>query len=76
MIFIQASGIQIISVGVMDNVNVDEVSVISSATHQENVNYFLSEDFDNLGQIRDAVTSSTCQGTEEENYFIIYVQRS
>ena len=56
-----------------DNVNVDEVSVISSAPQQENLNYFLPVDFDNLVQIRDAVTSSACQGTEEEIYFIIYV---
>jgi len=55
-----ASGINILSIGVTENVNMDEVAGISSDPQQQNVNYFLSDDFSNLIEIIDTVSSSTC----------------
>lgn len=56
----RAAGIEIISIGVTDAVNMDEVRGISSLPQTENFNYYLLADFSTLSDVVIRVASSTC----------------
>lgn len=53
-------GVQIISVGVTDNVDVNEIQQISSSPQEEDRDWFLIADFTRLASLVEAVTSSAC----------------
>ena len=54
-------GIQIFSVGITNNINLNELRQMSSQPQLENVNYFVSENFATLDeQVRPALIDQTC----------------
>ena len=55
------AGIQIISVGITDKINVTELEQISSPPQELGKNYFISDDFMSLDvEVKDAVVTETC----------------
>jgi len=58
-----AKGIKIFSIGVTDQVNMQEVIGISSPPQMVNQNYFTASQFTNLGGIIATVIDQTCQST-------------
>lgn len=56
----RADGIDIIAVGVTDQVVMDEVIGISSMPQTQGYNYFLIDDFNALGSVVQAIVDSTC----------------
>ena len=72
----QADGIQIISIGVTNRVNLHEIMSISSPPHKENTNYFLAGDFIDLQKLAVTITETTCgnsQGGLYKIYIYIYI---
>ena len=62
------AGVKILSIGVTSRVNVDEVKGISSNPQQENVTYWLVNDFDNLQDIVQALVQQTCRVVSTGKY--------
>ena len=58
----RAAGIEIISIGVTDAVNMAEVSGISSLPQTLDYNYYLIEDFTTLSDVVQHIVDSTCTG--------------
>ena len=58
----RAAGIEIISVGVTDAVNMAEVAGISSLPQTLDYNYYLIEDFTTLSDVVQHIVDSTCTG--------------
>ena len=58
----RAAGIEIISVGVTDAVNMAEVIGISSLPQTQNLNYYLIEGFTSLAAMAENIAASTCTG--------------
>ena len=54
-------GIDVIAVGITNNINVTELRLVSSPPRLLNQNYFISDDFDMLDeQVRPALVDDTC----------------
>ena len=54
-------GIELFAVGITNNINLQELRLISSEPQLENVNYFVSDDFATLDeQVRPALIDQTC----------------
>jgi len=56
----RADGIDIITLGISQSVNRDEISQMSSLPHAENYNVFYLDDFSALPNVVDRVATSTC----------------
>ena len=53
-------GVQVVSIGVTNSVDADELKALSSMPQERNRNYFTSPDFQQLGSIIDRLLSSAC----------------
>ena len=56
-------GIEIMTVGITDDINLNEVQMMSSAPQLENINYFLSRNFEDLPVVVDTLVDQTCTNT-------------
>ena len=57
---LRAAGVQMVSIGITNSVDENELRGLSSLPQRENVNYFTSPDFQQLGQIIDTLLASAC----------------
>jgi len=55
-----AAGIEVISIGITDAINANELRGISSPPHIENENWWLSEDFTTLSEIQESIVNRVC----------------
>ena len=62
------AGVKILSIGVTRRISVTEVKGISSEPQQENVTYWLVNDFDNLQDIVQALVQQTCTVVSSGKY--------
>lgn len=63
----QASGIQMVSVGITDAVNVQELRGISSPPQELNQNWFQSSDFNQLLSVLNVIITPLCESTGPQN---------
>ena len=56
-----SEGVLVYSVGITNNIDEDLLRILSSEPKQLNRNYFTTPDFNNLGNILEALLESTCQ---------------
>ena len=57
---LRAQDVTIYSIGVTNNINETEVMLMSSEPQQLDVNYFISEDFTDLGDVADQIAVVAC----------------
>ena len=64
----RAKGIRIVTVGVTDSIDLNEIEGMSSAPHKEGEDYFLAVDFAYLNTMTMLITETTC-GQSDGSWF-------
>ncbi len=72
----RAEGIEIVTLGITDLVNLDEVRLMSSLPQEENKNWFRIESFQVLNSVSMAVRDAACVNIKGKYIFIHYIAQN